>query len=136
MPSVLDLNLAKRQEVPKLEKGEHELRIVGADAVLNKDRDETVNDPTYKGRRIQLRCESADNPMADDVYHTLWLPHEEDTDKSRNKKLNVIADFMDKIGLDPDVSSLDLTEWIGCSFTAMVEVDAEGNVNIKQVFKA
>lgn len=132
--SVLNLNLQARQDVPKLERGEYELRIVSVDTILAEDK--TKDDPDFKARRINVRCESVENAMADDVYHSLWLPRASDTEKSKNKKMNVIANFIEAIDLDSDVSEIDTTEWIGCTFIGQVEVDTQGNTSIKQISRA
>ncbi|KKM73689.1 hypothetical protein LCGC14_1407820 [marine sediment metagenome] len=35
--------------------------------------------------------------------------------------MDQIARFMTRIGLDPDVTTLDLGEWIGCKVTAILD---------------
>jgi len=138
MPSILDLNLSKRAEITTLTTGEYTFRILSADFILAKD-DKDANDSDYKGRRISLRCESIDNPMSDDVYHQIFIPHTGDSEKSAAKKLNNIADFMEKIDLDPDAGEIDLTEWVGLEFSANTKMDSYGGQEravINQVFKA
>jgi len=127
MSQVLTVNLADRQEIKAVDKNEYELQIQHAEAV---DLDQG------KKARISLRCEVLNEPTADDVYYTIFYPNSEDTEKQRNRKLNDISDFLGKIGLDPDASQIDLDDWIGKKFTAILDKETyqgrERNV-IKQI---
>lgn len=127
MSSVLSLNLKDRQEIKALPKDEYELQVMNAEAL---DLDQG------KKARINVRCEVVGEPTADDVYHTLFYPNEEDSEKQRNRKLNSIADFMEALGLDPDVSEIDLEDWTGQKFTAILDVeeyDGQERNRIKKV---
>ena len=113
MASILDINLAERKELKTLPPGEYELQVVGAD----------VQDPKTDKARLSVRCEAIGEPEVYDLYYTLWLPNSKDTEKQVNMKLNRLAKFVETLGLNPDVSQIDLEEWIGATFYAVVTED-------------
>jgi len=129
MSSILKLNLKDRQEIKALPKDEYELQITRAEAV---DLDQGNK------ARIQLICEVVGEPAADSIYYTLWYPNEDDSDKQRDRKINYIANFMESLGLDSDVSEIDLDDWIGSKFDAILDIEEyEGTERnrIKKVVK-
>lgn len=111
MGSILDINLAEREEMTTLPSGEYEFQVAHVEPL----------DTGTKKARISLRCEPIGEGAVYDIYHVIWLPNPEDTDKQKNIKLNTIASFMERIGLSPDVSKIDLEEWVGCTFFALVD---------------
>ncbi len=114
--SVLGLNLSARQEIVVLEKDEYELQIL---RVMPQD---IGPEGEAKKARLQIICEAVGEPTADDIFHTVWWPNEEDTAKQRNRKMQDIADFMIHLGLDTDVTEINLEEWVGLKFTAILDV--------------
>jgi len=119
--SVLSLNLRDREEITVLPDNEYELQILRASAI------DVTPDPATgkvgKKARIQVIVEAIGEPTSDDIFYTIFYPNDEDTPKQRNKKIDAIARFMEKIGLDPDVTELSLNDWIGCKFTAILGED-------------
>lgn len=113
--SILDLNLKDREAIEPVSEGEYELEIRAA----------SVQDLGTKKARISIACEvqGDDAVSADDVWHTLWYPNDEDTAKQGNRKKNAIADFIQAIGLEAEVARIDLSEWIGLKFWAVLKMD-------------
>ena len=116
MATILEVNLQNRQELKILPKGEYELTVAGVKAHGTEEGEDD-------SPRLNVRCESVDEPLADDIYYTVWLPSADDSDKQTVRKVNDIAAFMALLGLDNDVSQIDIDEWIGCNFRAILGVD-------------
>ena len=116
MSSVLGLNVKEREEVQLLEKGEHEFEVQNAEA---RDLDKG------KSGRISVICAPKGVKGADPIFHPLWYPSEEDTARQRNNKRQAIEDFIKALGLKVKPNEVDLDEWKGCSFTALVDIESD-----------
>ena len=118
--SVLSLNMAAREEIKILPHDEYELQI---SKVMPMDCEADGEGKIGKKSRLSVICEVIGEPTADDIFHTIFYPNSEDSPKQRNKKMDQIARFMTAIGLDPDVAELNLSDWVGCKFMAILDED-------------
>lgn len=54
---------------------------------------------------IQLRLEDVNDPLADDIYHTIWMLRGNETPKQRAKGLASIRTVLDGFGVDYEATS-------------------------------
>lgn len=113
--SFLDVNLEEIEELHSLPRGEYELacRNIRFYSGIGK------NGPW---KYVGLQLETLDDPLADYVYHKLWLPSEEANDKQRVNSLIEIRKAAQAFGVNYS-GGVNFYEFIGQ--TAWVSVDIE-----------
>lgn len=77
--------------------------------VINLNTDKVFDE---EAPRIQVVLESQDHEDAPDIYHTLWLPKQGDSEKRIKRAKQGIKDFLSAIGLDPEVAKIEPEEWL------------------------
>jgi hypothetical protein len=129
--SILNLNVQDAKPVTLLEDGEYELRIIHAETKTSKSGNEYVN----------LRMEALDNPTADDVYHMMMLPSQDESKfkdkddmvKQNNKRLNAFIEFGKAFNVDP--ANLDLESLHGEVGRALIGSKSDPEYGEKNVVK-
>jgi len=100
--------------------GEYDIRVKKVNKV------ESKKTPGRFG--IQLICEVVDEPEAETLFHTLWLPYDGDEEETANTMWRMIKDFTTPLGLSGD---LDLEDFEDLQFTAFLKYTDDPEYGIK-----
>lgn len=92
-----------------VEKGEYELEILSV-------RQEEGDNP-----RLSVRLEVVGDALAEDIYHTLWLPKGSDTEKQRAKTITRLVEFVKAFGGEVQ-DGIDLESLTGLRGRALVDI--------------
>ena len=117
-------NLADVPDPILVDEGEYELQIKAADPQVSEN----------TGRHaIRLRLENLDEPDAEAIFHSIWLPKDEDDDSKRKKMLQGMKRQVEALGLD--LANYTLEDFVGITVRAHViqtEFDGQYRNEIKK----
>lgn len=101
-------------DIPSLEAvpgGEYDLRVISAKDVKS---DRT-------GREgIMLICEVVGEENAQNVFHRMWLPMENDDDHKKKTMWRMLKEFLESVGLD--AGNVDTSDFEGLQFSAQLSL--------------
>lgn len=113
MGILADFDLDSIPEAAAVSEGEYEALIVDAGEHVGKTSGKTS---------IRVVLDLPGEANADTIYHYLSLPTPEDDEKSRNRKLRRIKEFLTAFGLS---SEEDYSDWVGHKAWALVGVEED-----------
>lgn len=117
------LNIPTEDELPNLKAvaaGEYRLTILGA------ERKSGVGAKSGKAYdSINVAFAMDDNPDAQNVYKTFFLPSEDSTPKQRAQSLRQLRFFIQAFNLPNEISLNDLDSWSGKSGFAILKLTSD-----------
>ena len=115
---VLDINVKNAPVIEPIEtddlKEEYKLKVV------------RVNDDNVQADspRLQVILEVPEEATAPDIYHTIWLPKADATEKENARTMSSIKRWLEVLDV-PIGAKIDYDEWVGREFWATLKYNEE-----------
>lgn len=118
--SFIDINLNDVKDVTTVPEGEYKLACLSAEVKTSQSGNDYIN----------LRFSVVDEPDAQDVYHIIMLPNQQDDEKGKTNKLRAIKRLFEACNV-PTASPINLDTLVGqtCWATLVEEEDSYGKKN-------
>lgn len=109
--------------------GEHELCIVATERRQGTSKDGAPYDS------ISITLQATDSPDSKMIYHTLWLPKDDDTNERKNQSLRKIRYFLQAFNLPLQVDLDNLDSWVGNNGFGIVSIEQDEEYGDKNKVK-
>lgn len=96
MPKITVDNFEGVDDVHMCPAGERQLRVVNSEFRPAEGEVSAM---------IQLRLEDVNDPLADDIYHTIWMLRGNETPKQKAKTLSALRTLLDGFGVEYDTTA-------------------------------